>query len=178
MTKFKVGDRVRPIGYEDTHWDAEGVVTEEYDGFCILARINEREGGFAPHELAPAPLQLEAGKFYRTRAGRKVGPATQWDGYAVLYPECRWVIDGVLYQDDGTFADGGYSVNDLIAEWVDEPPASEAPTAAGSTSDNASTTGFTVPLCAYEPTVTTTALGDAYVAGYKAGLAAATAQAA
>lgn len=42
----------------------------------------------------------------------------------------------------------------------------------------APTAGFTVPLCAYEPVVTTTALGDAYVAGYKAGLAAATAQAA
>lgn len=241
---FKVGDRVRTKGYEGTHWDGEGVVTEEYDGFCILAVINGREGGFAPHELAPATLKLEAGKYYRTRDGRKVGPMRHTDEY--------WfgdVVDGPhgkAFLPDGNHGNEFISNQpefDLIAEWVDEPQENEPVTAATqpkfkvgdvvkfrddypgyargqkatviginiwgddgiqvemddgdiSTEDQSDleawmaeqdasrdntptpTTGFTVPLCAYEDTVTTTALGDAYVAGYKAGLAAQQAQAA
>lgn len=115
---FKVGDRVRTKGYEGTQWDGVGVVAGEYDGFCILATINGREGGFAPHELAPAILQIEAGKCYRTRDGRKVGPMVQWD-------DIWW---GVKEDDEGRLWSGrgkrfhGYNPHDdLIAEWVDEP---------------------------------------------------------
>lgn len=243
MSKFKKGDRVRTKGYEGTHWDGEGVVTEGYDGFCILALINGREGGFSPHELAPAPLQLEAGKFYRTRDGRKVGPCRvlndddldeDYQGRRAAY-----YIEGQgSYTLGGVWLTGHYDcADDLIAEWVDEPQEDEPVAAAtqpkfkvgdrvsgfgfsipytnklvegvvsevdqysgrfnyritldsgddcwlyndgielrqpifNATNTPTPTTGFTVPLCAYEDAVTTTALGDAYVAGYKAGLAA------
>lgn len=66
-------------------------------------------------------MQIEEGKFYRTRDGRKVGPAMHrahsW------YP---WVCDlgnGII----STYTDGGYRIQgevdslDLVAEWVDAP---------------------------------------------------------
>ena len=66
-------------------------------------------------------MQIEAGKYYRTRDGRKVGPmrrdgGTRWT---------RWGADGWEYAalDNGMlYAGGGATLNhtdDLVAEWVD-----------------------------------------------------------
>lgn len=62
-------------------------------------------------------MQIEAGKYYITRDGRKVGPATmttqQWsidDGF-------KWSLGApFLYRDDGTNRgiEGGY----VVAEWT------------------------------------------------------------
>lgn len=73
-------------------------------------------------------LQIEEGKFYATRDGRKAGPACSYDEGGGNY---RWTVPvHGLTSDDGYFVytdDGRYSVLwsdahlDLVAEWVDEP---------------------------------------------------------
>jgi hypothetical protein len=84
----------------------------------------------------PAPLTVEAGKFYRTRDGRKVGPVERrQEGYSGDYP---WTDrpsnpgPAHTWQDDGyMFFTGSVDDGDLVAEWVDEPvaaaPAKPAP---------------------------------------------------
>lgn len=79
-------------------------------------------------------LQIEKGKFYRTRDGRKVGPMTRVADSATYSPPWAWTNapDGhlgsdehYLWRDDGTEAWLLYyteSPHDLIAEWVDEYP--------------------------------------------------------
>lgn len=196
--RYKKGDKVRVVrlgsevegSYHEAKIGEVFTVTDVFDD-----EVHTNIWYFYPYEIEPVaaaepePLQLEAGKYYRTRDGRKVGPATQRDGCAAMYLECRWVIDGVLYQDDGTFADGGYSANDLIAEWVDEPKSTKeilddleawmAEQDASRDNTPTPTTGFTVPLCAYddsagdEPSWYVTELGRAYADGYAAGLRAA-----
>lgn len=137
----KVGDRVRvkdadclrvgmPVG-------AEGVVTRlsggEYfqadlthprDG-VIDQMVSKRDVEPLPVAEQPARLTIEAGKFYRTRDGRKVGPmeehyGTAWDDKEALL---KASIDG----DSRLFrATSGIHLFektnlDLVAEWVDEP---------------------------------------------------------
>jgi len=61
-------------------------------------------------------MQLEEGKFYKTRDGRKVGPM----GYSPYEGFLPWEdeVIGDLWDDDGTSDSGD---NDLIAKWTDEP---------------------------------------------------------
>lgn len=69
-------------------------------------------------------LQIEEGKYYRARNGKKIGPMTRMPG-ADHY---KW---GWFDEDDQPYShtdNGRYHVNevsglDLIAEWVDEAPA-------------------------------------------------------
>lgn len=76
-------------------------------------------------------LQIEEGKFYKTRDGRKVGPVRRSRDYE--YPwrgdvdanvglTKSWSSSGVfhLFSDDPK-----YTALDIVAEWVDEPPAEE-----------------------------------------------------
>lgn len=68
-------------------------------------------------------MQIEAGKFYRTRDGRKVGP---------MVKECARSYDwsgaegekGRIYREGGAHG-GSYVRNipdlDIVAEWQDEP---------------------------------------------------------
>jgi hypothetical protein len=73
-------------------------------------------------------LKIEAGKYYRTRDGRKVGPMYKSDG--------EWVCDNMIdeyipmwnlktgvanFTTEGPKSD--YPQYDLIAEWADEPAA-------------------------------------------------------
>jgi hypothetical protein len=66
-------------------------------------------------------MKIEAGKYYRTRDGRKVGPIVKRWTYDV-YP---WgtAETGCCYSDDGAKWKGGQGTekDDLIAEWADEP---------------------------------------------------------
>ncbi len=71
-------------------------------------------------------MQLEVGKYYKTRDGRKVGPLDfreDWGGFA-----CE--TTGSVYCPDGSHGDACDTVrccidnrpyDDLIAEWTDEP---------------------------------------------------------
>jgi hypothetical protein len=72
-----------------------------------------------------APLKIEEGKYYRTRDGRKVGPAVPNHIAPISYP---WNIpyDGAYhaYRVDGTSCID--DKDDVVAEWQDEPAADEA----------------------------------------------------
>ena len=70
-------------------------------------------------------LKIEAGRYYRTREGRKVGPMDHYScSVGNMHP---WHVDGcgMLWKYDGTGYEGKYPDNDLIAEWTDEPAATD-----------------------------------------------------
>lgn len=141
--KFKVGDRVRFTDECPGSWwfgphtkNKEGVIDGQGSifGYKRSVRVGDRYGYVDDKHIEPATLTIEPGKFYKTRDGRKVGPARSYK--SSVYPMCPWEVGGILYQNDGAFADlDGLSRHDLISEWADEPT---------------DTTGYTVPLCAYE----------------------------
>ena len=67
-------------------------------------------------------LQIEAGKYYRTRDWRKVGPMNSRGlEYSVYWH--KWECpNGFAYCDNGRLYSNGVVCNqDLIAEWTDEP---------------------------------------------------------
>ena len=72
-------------------------------------------------------LKIEAGKFYRTRDGRKVGPMRLGrDANSTSFKWAESHDDEGAWDDEGdyglTHLCGNYS-RDLIAEWTDEPAA-------------------------------------------------------
>ncbi|WP_320203730.1 hypothetical protein [Agrobacterium rosae] len=70
----------------------------------------------------PTTLKIEAGKFYKTRDGRKVGPMAS-AGSKIYGAEGRqWQCNGSYWNGVG-----GKEQNDLIAEWIDEPVAKPKP---------------------------------------------------
>lgn len=95
----------------------------------------------------PAALKIEAGRYYKTRDGRKVGPIGPNEGGLAEYPwqdnsdwtDC-WTTDGRFYND------GTESQHDIVAEWIDEPVA-----VAASNDNTPSTAGFTIPLVDEDP---------------------------
>lgn len=128
---FKVGDRVRVLS-DYLPWasvDEIGVVqaVNARDRDCYVKFETERMGDHTWYvrwdnlELAPA-LTIETGKFYRTRDGRKVGPAVG-DGRAERFS----LGEKFLYRTDGKYMfNSSESLDgDLIAEWVDEPASND-----------------------------------------------------
>ncbi|WP_236759527.1 hypothetical protein [Agrobacterium tumefaciens] len=80
-------------------------------------------------------LTIEAGKFYKTRAGRKVGPVRLKATHGSDGP---YRIDGLWnYLENGLVGSisNGDHKDDLIAEWIDEPVAKASTTTASN--DNA-----------------------------------------
>lgn len=69
-------------------------------------------------------MQIEAGKFYRTRDGRKVGPICRGEvsnpGYYWRSANGQLLGYGSAWHKDGSFHESE-SCRDLIAEWTDEP---------------------------------------------------------
>lgn len=132
MAKFKVGDRVRRIKRSNgdgmdvgTEWVVAGFKKYLSDDYLVFE--GGRDGNaenFEPVAVAPATatLTIEAGKFYKTRDGRKVGPLIVQDD-----DEFPFLDDAACESDrpDGTwgFNQKIESRNDLIAEWVDGPDA-------------------------------------------------------
>lgn len=78
----------------------------------------------APAQPA-ATLKIEAGKFYRTRDGRKVGPLMTTDDNE--YWPFKWPEQTMYYKADGYSCPGSARLHrdqdDLIAEWHDTPSA-------------------------------------------------------
>lgn len=74
-------------------------------------------------ELTPSTLTIEAGKYYKTRDGRKIGPMKKWHlgGWVVAegggFAGGLWDINGAAWFDNSNDSPA------LIAEWVDEPAA-------------------------------------------------------
>jgi len=138
MSKFKVGDRVRLLrdntnprwGREGEEGTVMGVTVCDTD--CCVD-FDESGKWYAQwddleHVVAVAPatatLTIEAGKYYKTRDGRKVGPMAAQDGYHT--------VEGYHYAENGECCFYGESGNspfparDIIAEWVDEPAPAES----------------------------------------------------
>lgn len=126
---FKIGDRVRlkvsRSGYMSAKAGATATVYEKTDRYLRVnwdknaLSNNQCDGGFyiEDFELIPS-LNIQAGKFYKTRDGRKVGP------YQHVFSDIwRVGVDHstAVYEDGTTSRSGVEHNNDLIAEWVDEP---------------------------------------------------------
>ena len=141
MAKFKVGDRVKydGSGSNAARPGAEATVERLEGEFIHLKWVRngldnrQMDGGYLPYQFelsepvavapATATLTIEAGKYYKTRDGRKVGPMTNYPGSCGgRYP---FESEGFIWQADGTNYDGVDSRHTLIAEWVDEPAPAE-----------------------------------------------------
>ncbi|MBB2819039.1 UNVERIFIED_ORG: hypothetical protein GGD59_002284 [Rhizobium esperanzae] len=141
----KVGDRVRWRELFVSKMYTKGKVYEIKGaaGAHMLLTDDDRNSISGSHHWGIAEvaihfdhvpaITIEAGKFYKTRDGRKVGPVTVDEFKIVSSPEFRnhWYDNGLSYLD------GTQSDTDLIAEWVDEP-------AAPASNDNAAPAKFKV----------------------------------
>lgn len=139
----RVGERVRVARAELQHKSAaiglEFTVTKEAykvgngvqtwggdNAGGYVWRADELEPILAPATPEqPATLKIEAGRFYKTRDGRKVGPAFI-SGYIATfgstgnYASAVWSDDGRSSSRDDKLS---LKDNDIIAEWIDEPVA-------------------------------------------------------
>ena len=69
-------------------------------------------------------LQIEEGKYYRARNGKKIGPMSRIHGAdRFKWGWCDEDNQPYSCTDDGRYYGGLLSHLDLIAEWVDEAPA-------------------------------------------------------
>ena len=141
----RVGERVRTISGGDFEYiGVEGII-EANDGATdrnLMVKLDkpiEKWGDTkiwrSAHHLEPilttntpeppATLKIEAGKFYKTRDGRKVGPAFISGTIATFgstsnHASAVWSDDGrSSNRDDKT----SLKDKDIIAEWIDEPAA-------------------------------------------------------
>ncbi|WP_157733211.1 hypothetical protein [Bosea sp. AS-1] len=147
MAKFKVGDRVRAVGetaiiergreytvaeatfYAPLHHvfvhtgTSHGVLNYTDDMFELVEPVAVAH--------ATATLQIEAGKYYKTRDGRKVGPMEHWNFYNEQFfhaPSSE--LNGEYWQKNGVNSEPHIGQDrdlDLIAEWVDEPAITTPP---------------------------------------------------
>ena len=135
---FKVGDRVVPSGkacvdlvkHWNEYWSEEGA----YEGAFYVTAVNasgdisysNKPGGPGPHVegycMTPAPLKLEAGKYYRTRNGKRVGPLMT-DQHAYLFGAQGYSLTSEWYSD-GRRNSGWETDLDIVAEWMEETVAS------------------------------------------------------
>lgn len=129
----RVGERVK-VNYGHG-WNGEGEVSRYVGESAVVlmetGNFSGRVGGFNVSHLEPiteattpaksATIKIEAGKFYKTRDGRKVGPMERREGY--LFHE------GWHYNASGECCYRGRSGDcvqkdrEIIAEWIDEPVA-------------------------------------------------------
>lgn len=154
----RVGERVK-VNYGHG-WNGEGEVTRYVGESAVVlmetGNFSGRVGGFNVSHLEPiteaaapekpATLKIEAGKFYKTRDGRKVGPMIEDKWHDRDY---GWTVEhefnaeyGKAWRADGTFhVDRSRKHSaDLIAEWIDEP-------AAKASNDNSETLGGILQDC-------------------------------
>jgi len=143
----RVGERVN-VKYGHG-WNGEGEVVRFLGVSAVVLMKTGKcagiEGGFNVSWLEPilstatreqpATLKIEAGKFYKTRDGRKVGPIRLKATHGSDGP---YRIDGLWnYLENGLVGSisNGDHKDDLIAEWIDEPVAKASTTTASN--DNA-----------------------------------------
>ncbi|WP_421461219.1 hypothetical protein [Agrobacterium tumefaciens] len=153
----RVGERVRVARAELQHKSAaiglEFTVTNEaYKvGNGVQTWGGDKAGGFvwradelepilAATPEKPTTLKIEAGKFYKTRDGRKVGPIVVAQGRGKPWPwKSCYGWNTYYFKEDGFSCPGSIhghrDADDIIAEWIDEPEAKASTTAASN--DNA-----------------------------------------
>lgn len=144
MAIFKNGDRVRIArGPNNGGFGAIGDVgtIATVDGTACEVRFETgKEAGdvwWVGHDYlelihAAATLTIQAGKCYRTRDGRKVGPMRLFNGGWTAHYD----VEGRMWKTDGTRLFGGNEHTNLIAEWIDEPAAAPKPVAVAGSNDN------------------------------------------
>ncbi|GHC61328.1 hypothetical protein [Limoniibacter endophyticus] len=127
-------DFIKGCIYIVKHVDKDGKVwTIDNAGDMFFLNPGEYEPvPVAGSTSKPAPLKIEAGKYYRTRDGLKVGPMKRF--YGGVWREEGG--SGMLWRSDGEryfYLDHSDYI-DLVAEWVDEQkagndssPADDAP---------------------------------------------------
>lgn len=141
MSAFKVGDRVRftaTAGTNDVLFGCTGVIFDTHDVFDWRVKLDVRNGGYGhscdgdvedgygryanssdlelvPVAEATGTLTIRTGRYYKTRDGRKVGPASV-AGWA---EDFEYRVGGNHYNADGSHFYGEKN-KDLVAEWVDE----------------------------------------------------------
>lgn len=139
--RFKVGDWVRvKLGQgtallrENNIYEVLGHSDRKYPIVAITSQYGKRHeldyepGRFTLYHAAATPttIEIEAGKFYKTRDGRKVGPMVEDKWHDRRY---GWTVAhefnaeyGKAWRGDGTFHPdvGTQHGADLIAEWIDE----------------------------------------------------------
>lgn len=139
---FKVGDRVRVIKTDlfrqGTRVGDIGFVTSSRGNLVSFDLHHEASGVIDQLAIDPwksielAPLKIEAGKYYRTRDGRKVGPIVVAQGNGKPWP-WKDATRPFYYRETGYscpgVADLHNDADDLIAEWVDGPVKAAAPVA-------------------------------------------------
>ncbi len=142
----RVGERVKVVRAELSHKaDRIGLefnVTHEAYKVCngvqtwggdnaggYVWRADELEPILTTTPEQPATIKIKAGKFYKTRDGRKVGPIVEDKWHDRQY---GWTVAhefnaeyGKAWRGDGTFHPdvGTQHGADLIAAWIDEPAA-------------------------------------------------------
>jgi hypothetical protein len=137
MGKFKKGDAVRLIKSEDYNRHGRYGKTGEigtviqYDAVDHTYYVDFTESGkwwakASNLETFAATLKIEAGKFYKTRDGRKVGPLiSNWCDNE--HWPFRWPEQTMYYKPNGFSCPGSAHLHrdadDIIAEWIDEPVA-------------------------------------------------------
>jgi hypothetical protein len=152
--KFKVGDRVRVVqcSFGDAEPGQQGTVAEISD-ICTSVEMDppfkghgetghcwnffDPQNELVPAATAAATLTIQAGRCYRTRDGRKVGPMLSYN-WSVTPAAIEVVGDGRCWAANGGRAVGYMqpSNDDLIAEWIDEPAAATKPVAVAGSNDN------------------------------------------
>lgn len=137
----KVGERVRLIADNCGYGKKGDVVTVlQCDWKSVLGKFDRLISGddewfIGLEQLEPLPvaapaqsaatLKIDAGRYYRTRDGRKVGPLVE-TGNNEYWP-FKWPEKTMYYKANGYSCPGSAhqhrNQDDLIAEWVDEPTA-------------------------------------------------------
>lgn len=118
-TKSKEGTVSGPATCYSSEYQFD--VSVEGEAYPAHVKIDHIEPLPVAAEAQPAAtLKIEAGRYYRTRDGRKVGPMRRYDSDSWVAPDCGrlWTDDGQRYFEIDR---GGPS--DLIAEWQDAPTA-------------------------------------------------------
>ncbi len=133
---FSVGDRVRfTHKVPKSFWFGPhtkhlfGTVTEEGGGvYRYSVKVDGEATAFVDAEhIEPAPLRIEAGKYYKTRDGRKTLVRSNEAGDKDKWP---WYCDINSFHalDAGGKSCTGNDDVDLIAEWPDEHAEEATPT--------------------------------------------------
>lgn len=143
----RVGERVRIVNprhdFKCGHKGREFTVAEQQESYegepAFVGCPESRPYIWTTSELEPvaavvatteqpATLKIEAGKFYKTRDGRKVGPIVVAQGRGEPWPwKSCYGWNTYYLKEDGFSCPGSIhnhrDADDLIAEWIDEPVA-------------------------------------------------------
>lgn len=131
LAPFKIGQRIRcdDNGGAPSFFKVGATYTvKSFKGEASnpLVYVEETGAGMFARRFSAIPaLTIEAGKFYRTRDGRKVGPILIYSSGEHFHVEDGTFLGDQLWNADGTVLSSNRA-NDLVAEWIDEP-AVEAP---------------------------------------------------